>query len=265
MRSKDWLRSRVAFYRRNLKAAKLATEAEIANVASRFPGDGKDDLWEELAHLMSLARRREWRGSQGSQSRADALDIALYAMADKPITVELPSARRGVKVHPASWPRILLIEDQDFWLQQLHVLREVIRSNYADYDEPQRMLQEVAEEIDTVRLELLAQVIAPGPAIYEGRPPEWLVRLTPIEDMALKQAWHRLNLEPLLTMPKPVSKKGDRELPSHWAFLFESVSWRTKQASPEVVHNRSLVSMVAESSVRAIQESGKMKQEARSA
>jgi hypothetical protein len=245
--SESWLRHRVAFYQRNLVNAGLATEAEVATVASEFPGESKDELFMALAHLMSLSRRREWQGKRNGKGQPDpdALDVALRALEDRPEVVDLPTPKLTVRVVPAAWARIMRIEDLDYWLQQLVACRMLLQDDMDRVEEPERTLRELADEIDRIRADLYAQVTAPGPELYEGDPPAWVEKITPAEETAILQAWHRVNLEPLLEMPNPKSKKG-KDLPRHWSYVFESVAWRERRPAREVTHNRSLISLVAQ-------------------
>lgn len=247
-RSEGWLRHRIAFYQRNLVNAGLATEAEIATVASELAeASTKDDLWMVLANCKSYARRREWRGRRNGKGKPDPdeLDVALRAMEDRPEVVELRSVGQTVKVVPPSWARLMRVEDLDFWLQQLTACRALIKQDMDIVEEPERALRELAEEVDRVRADLYAQVTAPGPEIHEGPRPPWVDRILAVEETALLQAWHRVGLEPLMEMPSPKSRKG-KELPRHWAYVFESVAWRERRPVREVVHNRSLISLVGQ-------------------
>ena len=254
--SESWLRHRVAFYQRNLVNAGLATEAEIATVASEFPGESKDELFMGLAHLMSLARRREWQGKRNGKGQPDpdALDVALRAMEDRPEVVDLRSIKQTVQVNPPGWNRLMRVEDLDFWLQQLVACRMLLHEDMDRVEEPDRTLRELAEEIDRIRTDLYAQVTAPGPELYEGAPPEWPDKLWAVEETAIMQAWHRVGLEPLMEMPAPKSRKG-KDLPRHWAYVFESVAWRERRPVREIVHNRSLISLVAQTVMAGLRDS----------
>ncbi len=59
------------------------------------------------------------------------------------------------------------------------------------------------------------------------------------------QAYHRTNYDLLVSMPSPRSKDGKRDLPTHWAFMFEGIAWRERRAPIEIIRDRSLVSVVA--------------------
>lgn len=252
--SENWLRHRVAFYQRNLVNAGLATEAEIATVASGLSEASKDEVWMILAQLMSLARRREWQGGRKSATGPDALDVALRAMEDRPEVVELQSVGLTVQVTPPGWARLMRVEDQDFWLQQLAACRILVHEDMDRVEEPERVLRELAEEIDRVRADLYAQVTAPGPELYDGPALTWPDKIQAVEESAILQAWLRVGLEPLMEMPNPKGRKG-KELPRHWSYVFEAVAWRERRPVREVVHNRSLISMVSQTVMSSLRDS----------
>ena len=261
--SKRQLRDRVAFFRRNLVNHGWATEEEVDSVAQSFPGATKDDLWQQLAMLMTYGRRGEWKGarSKETEARADELDVALSALEDRPETVELPSVNDGdgpmrVTVRPGNWARLNRIDDCDFWRWRLEAARIYLRQEIEagrDVDEFDDWTRRIEEELNWTRAMIYAHATAPGTEPWkEPEPPAWCYKLTPVEELMLIQAYHRVNLEPMTLMPKPRGRDGKSELPRHWAFLLQSVSWREKRPVREVIHDRSLVSIVAEATLEGI-------------
>jgi len=270
--SKSALRKRIAFYERNLKLQQLATADEIEAVASRFRGrPTKDELWQWFAELRSLARRNEWKSAEGSgRVTADELDAALEALEGRGEYVQLASVKLVVRIVPASYDRINLIEHLEWTALRLEAAEALIRrkidagddAELPGYDvdicpeceRPRRpaaldeLLARIQAEITHNRGLIYAQVTAPGPSpapAAEGV--TWASKLTPIEHVALVQAYHRVNLDLLRRLPKPMSRDGERELPTHWSFLFAQLEARTDKQIPadRFMRDRSLAAIVA--------------------
>ncbi len=95
----------------------------------------------------------------------------------------------------------------------------------------------------------------PAPALQAAG---WADRITPSEEMLLLEAWHRVNTDALRRLPRPKSKKDKKQLPNTWAMVFQSVAWRERRPPIEIVRDRSLVSICAETVLETIkQEDGK--------
>ncbi len=263
-KTKGELKRLIDFYVRNLRNAGLATDDELASVAKSYKRNGtKDDLWAWLGELKSLTRlRKAGAKRQGTSDRADALEAAIAALEGRAETVHLASIDKTVRVTPASWARIMIVEDLSWWVARLAMYHMVLTDDdekardQAEQDDPDRGLDELMErvvsEISHQRRRLYAQITAPSPRPVEDAEVEWADDITPVEDMALLQAWHRVNLDLLANMPEPTSKDGKRKLPLHWAFVFQSVAWRERRPPEEIVRDRSLVSIVASTVLEAI-------------
>jgi hypothetical protein len=245
--TKKSLRGRVETYVRNLRNADLATKKELEAVAKRYHGRTKDDLWEWFAELKSLARlRKSQEVKAGRYEDADAFEAALAALEDRVESVHLPSIDTTVEVRPASWLRIMKVEKHAWWSDRLLATSVALASDLLP-DKPPDLpdLQDrVINEIATQRNGLFSEIIAPSPAPATEMV-EWAELITPLEEGALMQAYHRTNYDLLAQLPTPRSKDGKRELPNHWAFIFEGLAWRERRAPIEIIRDRSLVSVVA--------------------
>lgn len=260
-KTKRQIRDRIEFYSRNLRNAGLATDEEIASVAKPYKGrSSKDDLWMWFADLKALARLR--KGNERSEvtlgggiELSRAYDVAIAALEDTPETVYLASIDKHVDVTPASWARILRIEDIAWWLLRLQAM-QVLMNDPEIENKPDNLAdvqERIRKELDWQRAFLYAQVVAPTPAPVK-EPVDWGNDITPIEEMALMEAYHRVNVDTLSQMPMPKSRDGKRDLPNHWVFLFQSFAWRERCPPTAIIRDRSLVSIVAEATIQNIQE-----------
>ena len=248
--TKEYVRSRVEFYLRNLRNAGLATDAELDSVAKSCRGQSsKDDLWECLAELKSLARLRKAQAQrQGNVQSADAYEAAIAALEERAETVYLKSINETVLVRPGSWARIMLIEDVAWWVNRLIATHAYLMSDEAaeQLSEREDIQLRVIDELSYQRTRLYSQLVAPSAApVAPSEHVKWADDITPLEEGALLQAYHRVNYDLISSMPTPTSKDGKRPLPNHWAFVFQSVAWRERRPPLEIIRDRSLVSVVA--------------------
>ncbi len=249
------LENRIASLDKLLRIEKLATDAELDSVASSHPGKTKEQLWLRYAELRSFARRKEWQARrQNRRGDADSFETALAALEDRAEIVELPSLNRTFRISPASWLRIMRVEDLDWWILRLGAARLLLKYDAGrgePIDDLDETLGKIQEEVSHCRSLLYAEVTAEGPApLYE--PIDWGDRITPDEEMLLMEAWHRVNTDILRRLPRPMSKKDGKELPNTWAMVFQSVAWRERRPPIEIVRERSLVSICAETALEAI-------------
>jgi hypothetical protein len=245
-KSKKELKNLIAFYERNMINAGLAPTDEIEKIAEQRRGArDKDSLWDWLAELKSLARaRKALEQKRGSPVKADAYEAAIAALEGRAESVWLPSLDTSVKVVPASWARILIVEDCEYWILKLHAYEIFIKQQEEQSDDHPQILDRVITSINETRSLLYAQIAAPTPApVEEGI--DWADKITVLEEMALKQAWHRVNLDLIARLPEPASRDGKRALPRHWSFVFQSYSWRERRPPGEIIRDRSLASIVA--------------------
>ncbi len=246
--SKQTLQNRIEKYVRNLRNAQLATDKELDAVAKSYQGRGsKDDLWEWFAELKSLARlRKSQEKAAGRYEDADAFEAALAALEDRAETVWLPSIEETVTVCPASWLRIMKIEKHAWWVDRLLATSVALASDLLPDKPPDlpELQDRVIAELTKQRNGLYSEITSPLP-----RPAteivDWAEYITPLEEQAMLQAYHRTNYDLLVSMPSPRSKDGKRDLPTHWAFMFEGIAWRERRAPIEIIRDRSLVSVVA--------------------
>lgn len=269
--SRDYLKKKVAFYERVLKRQNLATADEIEAVARKHPGRKKDDLWARYAELRSLARRNEWVNAAASgEITTDEMEAALEALEGRGELVELASVKAIVRVVPASYERINLVEDLELAQRRLQDAHEALRAAIERGDDlelpgydvdacpecrrPRRpaqlheLLAGFRKEIAHYRGLIYSQVTAPDPKpVDDAKPPPWSSKITPLEHLALVQAYHRVNMDLLRRLPRPVSRDGERELPAHWSFLFSQLEARTKHRLPakHFMREYSLAAIVA--------------------
>jgi hypothetical protein len=231
-----------------LRDGQLATEEELEAVAKPYKGrPSKDDLWEWYADLKALARlRKSQETTAGRYDDADAFEAALAALEDRAESVYLPSIDLTVDVRPASWLRIMKIEKHSWWSDRLLATNVYFASDLIVEKPPDlpELQDRIMGEISLQRNLLYSEITAPSPAPAVELV-DWADRITPLEEMALVQAYHRVNYDLLATLPTPRSKDGKRELPNHWAFIFEGIAWRERRAPIEIIRDRSLVSVVA--------------------
>jgi hypothetical protein len=245
------LRNRIESFERLLQVERLATDAELESVAKSYPGKTKEQLWLRYAELKSYARRKEWQAlKERRPATAESYDVAIAALEDRPETVELPSVDLRVRVTPASWARIMRVEDIDWWLHRLVASRMVLKADAGEnLDE---LLDRVINEISHQKALLFAQVAAPTPAPWTDEPVEWADAITPLEEVGLLEAWHRVNTDLLRGLPQPKSRRDGKPLPQHWSIVFQSVAWREKRAPVDIIRDRSLVSVCAATALEAI-------------
>lgn len=262
--SKSWLLERIAFYRRNLVNIGLATVEEVMAVVDAIPKQAtKDDLHMAHAKLMSFGRRREWQHRKNGHTAPavdpESLDAALSALEERAEVVELRRSPEAVRlvIVPASYARIVMVEDLEFWVQRLESIRLYLQHPQCPDPEPAERLVRVDRELEHQRAMLFTQVAAPTAAPATGEEPApWARDLRPEEAVALLQAWHRVNLEPLRRLPKPAGRTGET-LPPHWSILFQSIAWREKRPPSEIVRDRSLLSIAVQGVIESIREAAR--------
>ena len=270
------LRMRIMALERALFRDRLATDDEIKSVADRFKDrSGKDLLWEHWAILRGMVI-----GKKATHSKADSIDVseeslamAVKALRDASETVEIPSIGKIFTIHPASWDRIERIEAHEWWLNRLILTRaflidsvnsgkesEVTKGEICSgCDRPLEagklgsILIEIREEMCVQRSMLLAQVIASSPAPVD-KPVSWSSKITPEEEILLKQAYHRVNYDRIHELPTPRSEKGSRDLPQSWSFMFSTMEDRHKKPAAHFMRNRSLASIVAYLTIQAVRD-----------
>jgi hypothetical protein len=235
----------------------LATDAEIASVAESYPGRTKHELYLRWAELRAYARGRRWQAQKyGDRQKAELWEVAQAALEDRAEVVELISVKQKVSVCPASWARIMTVEDCDWWLMRLCAARLVLK-NDADKGEPIENLDETLEKIRTeiahTRAVLYGEVTAPSPAPANA-PVDWADSITPIEEAQLLQAWHDVNTDILKRLRAPVSKRDRSPHPPSWSMVFQSVAWRNNEYPRTIIHDWSLVSICAENVIEAVKQ-----------
>lgn len=252
--TKQELRRRIADLERLIPIYKLATDAELASVAETYPGRTKHELYLRWAELHAFAKRREEQARRtGDVSAAELWKVAQEALEDRQEVVRLPSLDRTVRITPASWARIMIVEDCDWWLLRLTAARMVFK-NDADagkrIEELDETLTRIREEASRVRALLFGQIVAPSPAPAE-EPVEWADRITPAEEAALLAAWHNVNTDVLKRLTAPASKRDGSKLPPTWSIVFQSVAWQNKEYPATVIHDWSLVAVCALNTIQA--------------
>ena len=263
------LKRLVGHLERDLLRRDAATQEELDELreaAGKRPR--KDDYWQWWADLRAFVKRSAWiERKRGNIQDADALEVALAALEERPEFVELPSAGVNVRITPASRSRIEILEDHanlelrlETGRRYLHGLildgkalknRARIPELCPECERPLEagdtadLLTRVTAELQYQRSCLYAQVTAPGPEpIPVGSTVEWADKITPEENLALLGAYHRVNLERLRNLPAPISTDGSA-LPSHWSFLFARQAAKEKKPAHVIMRDRSLVSIMA--------------------
>lgn len=265
MASADQVRRRIANLTFGLERSGLATEEELASVAARFQGESDvEKLWEYWAELKALGIARIGERKKKGPVNEQQLEVAAEALAEKPEKVELPSLKKTITVHPASYARIQRIEEHAFWMSMLEAARSLLLDRARTGQpspatsgkpcgecgrptEPGRLedlLDRTRTELKLQRAALYGQVTAPGPAPSQESV-DWAEKITPLEEALLMQAYHRVNYDVIQGLPEPKSKDGERDLPRSWAFLFSSMALREKKPAAEIMQDRSLASIIA--------------------
>lgn len=255
MWTRNRLQERITDLDRLLRIERLATDEELQAVDKSYPGKTKDQLWLKYAELRSFARRKEWAARQDNRrDDADSFQVAQAALEDRAEVCELPSINRTVRVVPASWLRIMRVEDLDWWIIRLVAARLVLKAE-ADsgkkIENLAELLERINEEIGNCKNLLYAEITAEGPA-PANTTVEWGNSITPDEEIVLMELWHQVNTERLRLLPKPKPKKDKKPLPRSWALVFQSVAWRERRPPIEIVRDRSLVSICAATVLEAI-------------
>jgi len=212
----------------------------------------KDDWWRRLVELSSYARRKEF-GQLDSGGNAVVDEGPLMdAIEDVPIEVDLRN--RTVRVYPASFSRIGVVEDLDFWLKWLGYMYTMYRANpdlVMDGSRLREVLGGIREAEGHIRGKLYAQITAPGPEPLEiDNAPKWAMRITPAEHNALLDAWLEVNVmrpkraEQVIKQKYPTKpSKGADSAPGTmqgFPFLFASQSYRTEKPVKHYINDRSL-------------------------
>ncbi len=261
------LQDRVAFLYRNLNRSGFATDTTLNAVRARFkessPKNGdKDSLWEEWAELRAIAISGATRNRSGLTE--DSLDAALLALKEESSVIEIPSLDETFPICPASWARIILIEEHEWWLRRLEAAKAILSSEASQgvsnrfvmekrctacggVTEPgslKKLMNEVTVEIKYQRGMIYANVTAPTAAPVEN-PVDWVDELAIVEETAMMQEYHRVNYDTIQQLPDPVSADGQRELPKSWAFLFQGLEERTHKPASHFMKNRALAPIIA--------------------
>lgn len=266
------LKQLIALYERDLPRRGAVTPQELEDVTARFSGRRLrvHDYWEWWADLRAYAKREAWlAGKAGDLGDADALEAAIESLEERAESVELPSLGVTVIVAPASWARIQIIEDHALLEACLqggrHLLLERLRNGKPikirkgesveicpkcdrplEVGDTADLLFRTEAELSYQRAAIYAQVTALGPQpLPVGSQVEWADKIVPEEQIALLQAYHRVNLDRLRRMPKPAGKDKKTALPSHWSFLFARLAARENKPAAEIMRDRSLVAIVA--------------------
>lgn len=256
--TKRWLQDQeIPRLERVLKAADLASVGELKALAERYRGGAFADYCEWCRKLSTFARRQEWKArATGDNQAADVWELAQAALEDRAEVVDLASVKRKVSVRPASWARIMQVEDCDWWLLRLSAARLALRNKADDGEKIENLddlMGQIRREIASVRSILYAQITAPTPAPVDESV-DWANRITPIEEGRLLQAWHDVNTDILRRLRAPKSKKDGSSLPPSWSMLFQSVAWRNNEYPKHIIQNWSLVAICAENMIEAMKE-----------
>ncbi len=258
------LRERIAFLYRNLDRSGFTTKEFLVSIRDRFNKGkrNKDSLWEEWAELRAIAISGATRKKSGLTE--DALTAALSALKEEVSVIHVPSIDQSFSVCPASWARINIIEEHEWWLRRLEAAKSILTVE-ADHGVPNRfviekrctacggitepgslkqLLNDVSAEIRFQRGMILANVVAPTPAPIT-EPADWVDDVTVVEEELLKQTYHRVNFDVIQQLPDPVSADNQRNLPRSWAFLFQSLEERTHKPAAHFMKNRALASIIA--------------------
>ena len=266
------LKRLVGHYERDLLRRNGASQDELDELREKYKPEGsrpvKDDYWQWWADLRAFIKRGAWiERKRGNIADADALENALAALEERPEFIELPSAGVNVRITPASRSRIEILEDHanlelrlEIGRRHLHGLildgkalknRARIPELCSECERPLEagdtadLLKRITSELQYQRSCIYAQVTAPGPEpVPVGTTVEWADKITPEENLALLGAYHRVNLERLRNLPKPVATDGSA-LPQHWSFLFARQAAREKKPAHVIMRDRSLVSIIA--------------------
>ncbi len=253
-------RRRIAFFERNLKRSGLATEAELAAVATRSAEWAVPERliyqWADLRALVTERNR--------TTLDPDALEAAVRAMEERPEHVSLPSVQVDTIVRPASFARINLVELYAYNLKLLTQAREFLMAERtagrtiptdptpcSECGRPLapggvfELIDKMGREIVFERAALHTQIIAEGPEPHEGPLVTWSERITQGEHMLLIQAYHRVNTDPIKQVSGLVSKDGKRDLPNSWSFLFNRFEEREGRPARHIMRDRSLASIIA--------------------
>jgi hypothetical protein len=258
------LRRRIAFLQRNLVRSRVATAEEIAAVAARFKGQRSlAAYWEHWAELkaMAIARARPAREQRSKKVTPESLEMAVRAMSDEGKTVSLPSLGREVRIVPASFARIVRIEEHEWWMVRLEAARALLVEKAQEQGTASEevcgechrpkssgtfdtLLQRITAELQHQRGMLYANVTAPGAApVLE--PVSWPDEITVAEDLLLRQTYHQVNFDVISQLPELRSEDGERDLPRSWAFLFAHQADRERRPAHELMRDRSLGSTIA--------------------
>lgn len=210
----------------------------------------KDDWWRRYAELRSYARRKEkWTPAFPAEQvdEGPLHDVEL----GRPIDVKMNDGSVRT-VRPASWMRILVVEDLWYWLGELEVMRQVIQSDPKNFDDPEDLLKQFRAEISATRGWLYTQVCAPGPEPVEmegAEPQEWALRIGPGDHLRLLDAWMEMHIarvrkaDMVIRQKYPAPKEpqdGEGGTMCGFPFLFLSAAYRENTTPRYVMTNRDL-------------------------
>ena len=232
-------------------------EREVLHATDVDPADRtKDDWWKRLGELRSYARRKEEavrRGPIRSRRKVDESAI-LEVIRVEPVEITLPG-NIDVLVYPASFDRIMVVEDLYFWVLQLISWREVLKEDPHGIQNPEAMLGRLRDETNHARAQLYAQVCAPGfePLDLEADPPPWAYQVGTIGELMLVSAWIEVNsnrlraaeraIEDRFPLMEDKKKKPDRSIGGTlggFPIMMCSIAFRENKAPKTVMRDRSL-------------------------
>lgn len=241
---------------RLLKPPVLTDSERAALHASDVPAEdrSKDDWWKRLSEVQSYARRKERWTPIFDQAEIDEAPL-MDTLADQPVEVTLSNGR-VVLVRPASWDRLMVVEDLWYWLGELETIRTVLRKDPENFERADDLMKRVRDEIGWVRAWAYAQVCAPGTAPLDmpdgEEAPRWARELTMVDHSRLVAAWLEVHVrrpkmaESVVRAKYPAStpstseKDGPVGSMSGFPFMMASIAYREKKSPAYVKRDRSL-------------------------
>lgn len=238
---------------RLLKSSIISDEERAELHGSDIPEEErtKDDWWMRYTEVRSYARRKERFAAQLPIEDIDEGPLE-DTQASRPHEVVLTDGSLRL-VRPASWARLMVVEDLWFWLGQLEVIAEVLRGDPDNFEGPEELLKRVRAEMEVTRGWLYTQVCAPGPAPLEmegADPEEWARDIGPHDHLQLLNAWLEVHVtrvrraELVIRQKYPVAPEdregGGSSGTAGFAFLMASAAYREGKAPMSVRRDRDL-------------------------
>ena len=271
MTSEREIKRRIEHLKRNLVRGRIAVEAEIEAVLAKHNERSEQHrdlfIWADLRVLAAV--NQKGKGGRGGHT-PDALAAAILALEEAAEFVWMPSLKRTLAVVPAGWNKINAIERCEWWLPRLEAGRLMLMNDKAEGRRSKadpvpcdacgrplhpgnvdELIEAISVEIANFRAWIYAHVTSGSPAPAKERAP-WANQITVLEHMALIQAWHRVNTDIVSRIPRPVSKDGQREQPTHWSWLFAHQADYQSKPPTEIMENQSLAALIAVISLEAI-------------